>query len=170
MGGLTIFRSGYAAGASELNNRRRWARHLIRNGYECNEPVQMRTAAAAWGAAWSQLAALDIQPVAVTKGAYCRRVAGGSAVAFRAVWAFTRPPAGNAEHFRKLTEEEAVNIARQRWGVDGNEVALRQDSAPAPHRTADNKKRGSEEALVRVRHEANIQRAGDEPMDTKQGS
>ena len=114
------------------------------------------------------MAALGVPPTAVTKGAYCRRVAGGSALDFRAVWAFTRPPVGKAEHFRKLTEEEAVIIARERWGVDGSGAALRQDSTPVPLRTVDNKKRGSEETLVRGRHDANRQRAGDGGHDSRQ--
>jgi hypothetical protein len=141
MGGLTVFRSGYAAGEAELANRRRWARHLRRNGSECVEPVQMRTAAAAWMAAWNQLAAIGIPPGVVTKGAYCRRVAEGSAQDFRAIWAFSQPPAPNSDKFRKLSDAEATQIARERWGVDGTEVGCRPDRELVLHRGDESKKR-----------------------------
>ena len=93
-----------------------------------------RTAAAAWMAGWNQLAALGIPPGVVTKGACCRRVAEGSAQDFRAIWAFSQPPAGNADKFRKLSDAEATQIARERWGVDGTEVGFRPDRELVLHR------------------------------------
>jgi hypothetical protein len=101
----------------------------------------MRTAASAWMAAWNQLATLGIPPGVVTKGAYCRRVAEGSAQDFRAIWAFSQPPAGNADKFRKLSDTEATQIARERWGVDGTEVGFRPERELVLHRVDESKKR-----------------------------
>jgi hypothetical protein len=104
----------------------------------------MRTAAAAWMAAWKQLAALGIPPGVVTKGAYCKRVAEGSAQDFRAIWAFSQPPAGHADKLRKLSDAEATQIARERWGVDGTEAGGRPDRELVLHRGDENKKRAAD--------------------------
>jgi hypothetical protein len=126
LGGLTVFRSGFAAALAERVQRQRWARALIRHGYESQTPIKAKTAGSAWEQAWANLTALGIDPERTMKGAYCAPVLGNTRE-YWAIWAFDGPPdEAHKAMFRKLEPDEARQLAVGRWGVDGS------DREPSP--------------------------------------
>ncbi len=71
-----MFRSGFAAALAERVQRQRWARALIRHGYESQTQIKAKTLGAAWEHAWENLNALGIEPERTMKGAFCAPVYG----------------------------------------------------------------------------------------------
>jgi hypothetical protein len=88
IGGLTVFRSGYAAVQAERVQRQRWARALIRHGYKSKRALTaMNTSGVAWSDAWEHLRELGIKPECTVKGVHCAPVEDSSMAEYWAIWA-----------------------------------------------------------------------------------
>lgn len=134
IGGLTVFRSGYAAVQAERVQRQRWARALIRHGYKSKRALTaMNTSGVAWSDAWEHLRELGIKPECTVKGVHCAPVEDSSMAEYWAIWAFNEPPPVEHEaQFMKLSPDEAKLLAVKRWGVNGIDGSPRQVPTAIP--------------------------------------